>query len=103
MGALVVVAVVLAVAAVGIAVVNARARSAAEARATAAEARMYEAQAEQGALTVRVEELEAAHEVGVEVPADVAEPALTDSVTGLPGEAFFAASLNSRVAAARTS
>jgi GGDEF domain-containing protein len=101
MGAVVAVAVVVATAATMVAYLNHRSRRAAELRAAEAEARMQAAQAEYGALTVKLEELQAAHDDVSAVDVPTPEPPLNDAVTGLPGEAFFAATLNSRVAAAR--
>lgn len=99
-----VVAVLVAVAAMALAD---RSRRAAVARADEAEDRMHAAQARYGALTVRVEELEAALAAAEEVaaapsaPESPAELTATDPETGLLGEAYFAITLERLVAAAK--
>jgi diguanylate cyclase (GGDEF)-like protein len=101
MGPALAVAVVVAVAAVVVAVLSHRRRRAAERRAVDAEAGMHAAQAEYGALTVKVEELERRRDDALHAVVPIPGEPLTDAVTGLPGEQFFAVTLNSRVAAAR--
>lgn len=111
-GAVVVAAVVTLVAVVFAALAD-RGRRRAHDETARAEARMHAAQAEYGALTVRIEELEAAavarqaprpaseHADDDETSAGAAVDEIADPETGLPGERFFDVTLTSRVAAAK--